>query len=144
LGLLAKRAPGASLIERMHVEGRSLLNRTSDGGIRFAHQSILEFFVAKHLCRQRTSKRDDMFKPNSDQLKLFISDLIAHRSLADCDDLDLSGIRLHNIKLKSGAAFVRANLGNAVLFGCGFQRLASPVQIWMAPLSKIVISLRRT
>ncbi len=47
-GLLA-RAPVAEHIRGLDVGGRSLLNRTSEGGFRFAHYSIQEFLVAHSL-----------------------------------------------------------------------------------------------
>ena len=45
---LSYKIPQLDALPEMALEGRSLLNRTSEGAYRFAHYSILEFLVSKH------------------------------------------------------------------------------------------------
>jgi hypothetical protein len=46
---LVASCPGIEQVENINVEGRSLLNKNSNGDYRFSHYSIQEFLVAKYI-----------------------------------------------------------------------------------------------
>ncbi|HYE21020.1 MAG TPA: pentapeptide repeat-containing protein [Tepidisphaeraceae bacterium] len=90
---IADSIPDTRSLEAMSVEGRSLLHRTSDGCYKFAHQSMLEYFVARSLLKKPRPIR------TSDQIQEFILDNLQfhqHRKIAD---LDLGGIAINGLNL---------------------------------------------
>lgn len=48
--------PGIDKVENIDVEGRSLLNKNSNGDFRFSHYSIQEFLVAKYIRENQEEK----------------------------------------------------------------------------------------
>lgn len=82
-------------LEFMTVEGRSLLHRTSDGSYKFAHYSILEFFIATSLL-----KSPSMIE-NSDQVVSFIADQLAYNKIKKASNLNLRKIELQSFDLSS-------------------------------------------
>ncbi len=94
---------GVRQIEAMSVEGRSLLHRTSSGDYKFAHLSILEYFVATSLSKEPKPGK------NSDQVITFIGDILRHRKLRQCRGLDLHGVAV------SGASMHGADFADCIL-----------------------------
>lgn len=103
-------AEGGRELEYMSVEGRSLLQRTSEGAFKFAHYSILEFFVASELAaKQRPFE-------NTDQVKSFIADMILFRGIRCGSGLDLSRVHLPEAKFRS-LNLSNSNFSGAILTG---------------------------
>lgn len=96
-------------LDYLSIEGRSLLHKTSEGNFKFAHYSILEFFVAAELAGNPKSME------NSDQVRSFLADLINHRKLKNLRGLDLSYVTIKGCNMKSG------NLGETKLKGTVFE-----------------------
>ncbi|MCP4654260.1 MAG: hypothetical protein GY856_02455 [bacterium] len=70
LDALLETQPAAKRIQSLDVGGRSLLNRTSEGGFRFCHYSIQEFLVAHHLIEQGGDVEEPLHA--TDQLVAFL------------------------------------------------------------------------
>ena len=120
----------------MDLEGRSLLNRTSDGDFRFSHETIQEFlcahgalsadesvplerfvatpFVAKLIWEKILSDRP--FEPTRIDLVDFSG---ASLNQVDLRERDLTGIRLPRLRFEN-SDFTGANLTGANLAGCSF------------------------
>ncbi|WP_395737373.1 pentapeptide repeat-containing protein [Prosthecobacter sp.] len=98
----------ARMLDDMSIEGRSLLHKTSFGSYKFAHYSILEFFVATFLAENPFPNK------NSDQIVNFLSDLIRYRKHKKCKTLDLTSAGLSNCQIAS-ADFSVATLAFADL-----------------------------
>ena len=90
-------------LEYMTIEGRSLLHRNSEGNFKFAHYSILEYFVARSIVNSSNSS------PNSDQVIKFIADmLINHRQKK------VSGLDLRNIEIRDNT-INKVNFSKSIL-----------------------------
>ena len=66
-------------LSELELKGKSLLNRDSSGNYKFAHKSILEFFLAKHAVNDEKFSRDVFYASNLqgyDQALRFYSELI--------------------------------------------------------------------
>jgi uncharacterized protein YjbI with pentapeptide repeats len=100
-------------LEEMTVEGRALLHRTSDGHYKFAHQSLLEYFVTVVLLEHPTKIR------TSDQIKAFLIDCLMSKTLDRLGDLDLSGVTLNHLS-RPGLKATAANLTAATFNSCDF------------------------
>ena len=107
LANLVEQHPPLQDLPDMSLEGRSLLNRKSDGNFRFAHYSIQEFFFVTQLAKMKKTG----FKPTSLMLQF-----IRHADLrgailrgADLSGVDLSKARLDGADLR-GADLTRASL----------------------------------
>ncbi|MCG8069806.1 MAG: pentapeptide repeat-containing protein, partial [Candidatus Thiodiazotropha taylori] len=81
-------------LEYMTIEGRSLLHRNSEGNYKFAHYSILEYFVAKHLISNPTPEQ------NTDQVIRFIEDMLIHHGEKKASGLNINNIQLQESRLK--------------------------------------------
>jgi len=101
-------------LENMSVEGRSLLQRTSAAGYKFAHYSILEFFVATSLAK----KPEEI--PNTDQVVSFLGDILAFRNLKNAAGLDLTKLSMRGHSLDS-VTFRGSCLKHANLRGCSLR-----------------------
>lgn len=105
---LIGKHPTLRFLDDMEVEGRSLLHRMSSGNYKFAHQSLLEFFIAKSLA---TSPRRI---ESSDQIKAFLVDLLASNRLTSLTDMDMSKATLQGLK-RRGLNATSSNLSGAKL-----------------------------
>lgn len=110
---LCRSVEGVRHLEHMTIEGRSLLHRTSEGGYKFAHYSILEFFVATSLIN------NPELINNSDQVISFIADMIGYRGLKKASGLDLKRVVLANKELDSttfnGSNLIESDFRNSSL-----------------------------
>lgn len=104
-------------LEYMTIEGRSLLHCTSEGMYKFAHYSILEFFIANILVDPKQTFQTE----NSDQTKVFLSDLLVHHRRKFFRNVDLSHVVIHGADV-SNADFFKANLGGASVTGSKLRR----------------------
>ena len=117
-----------SAVERMTLEGRSLLNRTGSGAYRFAHYSFQEYLAARALCFHREAFVREPHFQWTDLLKTFFVQA-SKRKQADSHstklqgtdlqrrnlvDADLRGANLQDADLE-GALLVFANLQDANL-----------------------------
>ena len=100
-------------IDSMKIGGRSLLNRTSEGHFKFAHLSIMEFFITTAIYQgwRPASKR------YTDQVKSFIVNVIKHHNSIKIDASSLPDIFLPDIRLDY------VNLVNVVLVGANLERV---------------------
>lgn len=105
---------GVRELEDMSIEGRSLLHRTSAGKYKFAHYSILEYFVATSLAREPRNIR------NSDQVIIFLGDLIQYRELRKLHGVDLHGVKLLNL-VATSTDFSSASLAGGEFRVCNFK-----------------------
>ena len=64
--------PGIEHVETIDVEGRSLLNKNSDGDFRFSHYSIQEFLVVKCIMENRGEKLLDQIAATDFILKMLL------------------------------------------------------------------------
>lgn len=93
-------------IKRIHIKGRSLINRDSEGNWRFSHFSIQEFCVAKLLLEKK------VFTPKK---PIIVSDLILkwmvefRKKPNFCELLDFHDVQLENADL-AGICLPGANL----------------------------------
>ncbi len=104
--LVCEGIEGIQDLEYMTIEGRSLLHRTSEGSYKFAHYSILEFFVATVLRRHQRAMS------NSDQVISFIADLLASKKLKKAVGMDLRRISLKGAVINK-VDFSRSSLKEA-------------------------------
>ncbi len=109
-----------SLLRKMTIEGRSLLHRTSKGGYKFSHYSILEYFVATSLTTKQSSIS------NTDMVVDFLGDLIRFGDFKKVEELDLHKVDLSEANLNSvvftntqleKASFRNSSLANSNLSG---------------------------
>ena len=118
-------------LDEMTIEGRSLLQKTSDHNYKFAHYSIVEYFVAATLLKKPRKLK------NTDQTKNFILDNVGrvpNISLCELDlsrttlsvrkapslnvkDADLSASRFNDLVLHH-SAFNRSNLTDTAFEDC--------------------------
>ena len=97
-------------LEYMTIEGRSLLHRNSEGNFKFAHYSILEFFVAQNLLK------DPNNLSNTDQVIRFIEDMLVYH-----DEKNASGINLSKVRLR-GRTLPNVNFSGSVISGGDFEQ----------------------
>ena len=109
--------PRAKRIESLRLEGKSLLNRTSNGDFRFSHYTVQEFLVAKAILGGAPQR----FSPTTRKIKDFVvqglrASASAAKSLrgVDLSTMDLSNLDLSSHDL-SGANLSQANLEVAFL-----------------------------
>jgi uncharacterized protein YjbI with pentapeptide repeats len=100
-------------LEQMSVEGRSMLHRTSDGGYKFAHYTVLEYFVCRWLIQSHKPIR------TSDQIKSFLVDILASGQLRRLQNLDMSSTVMKGLKLRSVEAHA-AVFDNGLMLQCDF------------------------
>lgn len=102
-------------ISSIKVGGRSLLNRTSDGHFKFSHLSIMEYLITTSIFQGWCPKN----RRYTDQIKLFVVDVLAHRKKTKIAGSQLPEISLPSINLSytsldihdlEGANLERANL----------------------------------
>jgi uncharacterized protein YjbI with pentapeptide repeats len=117
---LCKSIEGVRNLQYMTIEGRSLLHRTSEGGYKFAHYSILEFFVATRL------SSNPQTIPNSDQIISFIADMLSFKNLKKASGLDLTGITLPSANIDSvtfnGSLLLEAHFEDSSLKNSVFKK----------------------
>ena len=116
---LCAQIEGIRRLEQLSIEGRSLLHRTSAGRYKFAHYSILEFFVASDLVQTARSFG------NTDQVVAFIGDLLVYRKKKNAADLRLKGLKVIG-KLDSvtfrGAILIGSDFRGSSLKGAVFKK----------------------
>ena len=100
-------------LDEMTIGGRSLLQKTSDLKYKFAHYSILEYFVAG------TLSRDPERLKTTDQIKLFLLDLLRSTPLLSLKTLDLTRVRFEGLQKPSLNAN-STDFSAAVFAGCDF------------------------
>jgi uncharacterized protein YjbI with pentapeptide repeats len=100
-------------LEDMSVEGRSLLHRTSEGTYKFAHHTMLEYFVARVLAQTNQKLRA------TDQIKSFLLDLVGSGRLRRLRNLDLSDMVLRGLRIRNVGA-QGADLTRALILDCDF------------------------
>ncbi len=104
---------GIKELPYLSVEGRSLLNITSDEKYKFAHFSIQEFFVANKLINWEGRK----FIENTDQVINFVADLITKRKVKNknLSNFDLKKINLNHVSFNhfnlKGTILSTSNIG---------------------------------
>ncbi|MBF0382194.1 MAG: pentapeptide repeat-containing protein [Magnetococcales bacterium] len=115
-----KNSEGVREFSYLTIEGRSLLHVTSEGKYKFAHYSILEFLVSKHIINGNLTCK------NTDQVKSFISDLITFRNERNLSKIDLSSINLQDTSVKgvnfaycdlTSSKFINLDLSNSTFKG---------------------------
>jgi uncharacterized protein YjbI with pentapeptide repeats len=137
LATVKESTPIMSSLDAMDLEGRSLLNRNSDGDYVFSHYSIQEFLVAHGLLYGGSEKLEPV-KATSFMAQMVLQEFLGNESLqgARLDLLDMSQADLRRINLRnrdlrglrltrqvfdesdlSGANLTGANLGHCSFAG---------------------------
>lgn len=136
---LTKQVDDMKELPYLSLEGRSLLNITSDKRYKFAHFSIQEFFVTQKLLNWNPR----IFIENTDQVVNFINDYLSYNKLSskNLTKLDLKKSNLQNVNLSSHAfdsasfmnskisnvnfassTFVNTNLSKSTFIHCSFAK----------------------
>ena len=84
-------------IDNTKITGRSLLNRTSKDHFRFAHFSILEFFIATAILQGWRPKSDRY----TDQVTWFLYEFLKYQKNIQTESIHLQDIRLEEIPFYS-------------------------------------------
>ena len=112
-------------IDRLPLEGRSLINRNGSGGYRFAHYSFQEFLIAYALTSCPRSHVPPGGRPVrwTNLLSFFFRQamLTASRANLDMSDVGFVGADLNGVNF-SGVRLVGANFENANLSQCNLSR----------------------
>jgi hypothetical protein len=116
-----KLAPIASAwglkIEDWQISGKSLLNRDAIGNYKFAHRSILEYLFVKSFLDSDMKERYHIVW--SDQMKLFLLELVRDEDITELNLIDLRGLEIENIDF-SHKNLKHANFGKATIRNCDF------------------------
>jgi len=119
---LIQKISKVKAVKEIHIKGRSLLNRNSEGNYRFAHYSIQEFLVAKMLLDEPVWKPKEPI-PITD----FIFRMIGlfpkapnFSELLDFKALNFSGMDMRKLNF-SGMNFCDNDFSGSVLEDCFFQ-----------------------
>nr|VFJ57649.1 MAG: Formylglycine-generating enzyme, required for sulfatase activity, contains SUMF1/FGE domain [Candidatus Kentron sp. FM]VFJ58833.1 MAG: Formylglycine-generating enzyme, required for sulfatase activity, contains SUMF1/FGE domain [Candidatus Kentron sp. FM]VFK11836.1 MAG: Formylglycine-generating enzyme, required for sulfatase activity, contains SUMF1/FGE domain [Candidatus Kentron sp. FM] len=90
LDRLIRRFPAVANLKRFGVEGRSLLNRNTDGDLCFSHYSIQEFLVAHALVNGFVDPREASSRKSLQDGRIRVTDqLLAFLSASGKKDLDV-------------------------------------------------------
>jgi len=122
--------PIADHVEVLAATGRALLNRTTDGGLRFAHYTIQEFFVAHALIEQRERPRPLRV---TGQVLRFVHSWAITAPQARVHALSWEGLEFH-VAEKRGIALVYVPGGEYRLGAKDLDETAQPIhRVFLAP-----------